>query len=74
MFCLRGNLGEVRILVDSCCGWIVTGPTERTGSFFDPVAGPMQELLKSLFPEFASQHLRSVWWLRSAMWPANPHH
>ena len=61
-FRLHGERGSVSVVVGfSCVGWIVTGPAERRGGFFDPVAGQVRELLKTIFPEFASPGRRSMW-------------
>ncbi len=62
LFRLHGGRGSVNVEVSfSCVGWIVTGPAERRGGFFDPVADQVRELLKAAFPEFASPGRRSMW-------------
>jgi hypothetical protein len=64
-FRLHRERGSVSVVVGfSCVGWIVTGPAERRGGFFDPVAGQVRELLKATFPEFASPRQRSMWRVR----------
>jgi hypothetical protein len=61
-FRLHGERVSVSVVVGfSCVGWIVTGPAERRGGFFDPVAGQVRVLLKTTFPEFASPGRRSMW-------------
>src|SRR5690348_15319429 len=54
MFRLYGDGTCVRVQIDSCVGWILSGPSERRGGFFDPVADQVRELLKATFPELAS--------------------
>jgi hypothetical protein len=62
LFRLYGERGNVSVIVGfSCVGWIVAGPAERRGGFFDPVAGQVRDLLKSTFPEFASPGRHSMW-------------
>lgn len=62
LFRLHGEGGKVRIEVGfSCVGWIVSGPAERRGGFFDPVEDQVRDLLKATFPEFASPGRRSMW-------------
>ena len=62
LFRLHGERGSVSVVVGfSCLGWIVTGPAERQGGFFDPVANQVRALLKATFPEFASPGRRSMW-------------
>ena len=62
LFRLKGEQGNVKVVLGfSCVGWIVTGPAERRGGFFDPVAADVRELLKATFPEYASPGRRFVW-------------
>ncbi len=62
LFRLQGDDHEVSVAVGmSCLGWTVTCPAERRGGFFDPIQDQMRELLKSIFPEFASPSRRSLW-------------
>jgi hypothetical protein len=62
LFRLQGEQGSVSVTVGfACVGWIVVSSTHRQGGFFDPVAGEVRELLKAVFPEFASRGRRSMW-------------
>lgn len=62
LFRLHGERGSVSVEVGfSCVGWLVSGPTECRGGFFDPVAEQVRGLLKETFPEFASPGRRSMW-------------
>jgi hypothetical protein len=62
LFRLKSEKGEVRVSVGMpCLNWTVSGPGERRGGFFDPVHEQVRELLKSLFPEYASSSRRSMW-------------
>jgi hypothetical protein len=45
----------------SCVGWVVSGPRERFGGFFDPVADQVRGIGKATFREFASPRRRSLW-------------
>jgi hypothetical protein len=66
LFRLQSDEGEVRVSVGmSCLGWIVTGVHGWWGGFFDPVQDEVRELLKSVFPDYASSSQRSLW--RSGM-------
>jgi len=66
LFRLSSDEGAVTVLVEMpCLGWIVTGQRGRWGGFFDPVQDQIRELLKGLFPEYASSSRRSMW--RSGM-------
>jgi hypothetical protein len=66
--CLPRNTAEFRLersisitIGMSCLTWDVTGSGPGMSGFFDPVAGRMRELVKSLFPEYASSLRRSMW-------------
>jgi len=62
LFQTSGSRGTVSVLVGfTCSGWIVTGPRERRGGFFDPVHDKLLGLLKSIFAEHASPNRRSIW-------------
>ncbi len=62
LFSLRWEQALVRVAISvPCAAWVVTGPDEPVGGFFDPVMTPVRELLKSTFPEFASPNRRSMW-------------
>lgn len=63
LFRLNGSKGLVTVLLGfTCDDWIITGPAaERKRGFFDPVQDQVREFLKSVFPEYASPQIRSLW-------------
>jgi hypothetical protein len=58
---LQGQQFSVRVEVDTCDGWVITAPQQRTGGFFDPVRDQVRAIIKNTFPEFASRDRRSMW-------------
>jgi hypothetical protein len=61
LFRLMGGNAAVLVSVDTCVGWVVTGPEQRHSGFFDPVHDQVRGLLKSTFSEFASPNRQSMW-------------
>jgi hypothetical protein len=62
LFRLQSDECYVMVLIDRpCVGWIVTGPRGRRGGFFDPVQNQIWDMVKGLFPEYASPSRRSMW-------------
>ena len=44
-----------------CSDWTVTGPEQRCRRSFHPVRSRVRDLLKSVFPEYASSSRGSMW-------------
>jgi hypothetical protein len=59
LFRLKSDDASMTVLIEMpCMRWIVTG---RWGGFFDPVQDQIREMIKRLFPEYASSSRRSMW-------------
>jgi hypothetical protein len=59
---LSGAAGSVSIVLsDNCASWLIHGPNDRQGGFYDPIRLQVRDQLKRLFPEYASPYRESMW-------------